>query len=175
MGRMSNRTRTIVYSGMLAAAYIVLTLALAPISYGPLQFRVSEILKSAVLWNPAFAVAFGIGTALANLTSPFGPWDYVAMAVVDTLAALLCYGLRRTPVIGVAVQAVVIAAGVAVFPLHLGGGLPILPSFIGVLVSQLILLLGGYFFLWRQVGPTVFGVPDADNGAADRSGFGEDK
>ena len=154
---MSNRTRTIVYSGMLAAAYVVLTVALAPISYGPLQFRVSEVLKPAVLWNPVFAIAFGIGTGLANLASPFGPWDYIAMSVVDAVAALLCWGLRRMPVIGVTLQAVVISVGVAVFPLGFGGGFPFVPTFLSVLVSQLILLVGGYFFIWRKIGPILFG------------------
>lgn len=154
---MSNHTRTIVYSGVLAAAYVVLTQALAPISYFQIQFRVSEILKPAVLWNPVFAVAFGVGTFLSNLTSPFGAWDFIAMALVDTAAALICWSLRRWPVAAVAVQAVLISAGVAVFPLHFGGGLPIVVSFLSVLVSQSILLIGGYMLLWRKAGPILFG------------------
>jgi uncharacterized membrane protein len=154
---MSNHTRTIVYSGVLAAAYVVLTLALAPISFFQFQFRVSEFLKPAVLWNPVFAVAFGVGTFLANLTSPFGAWDFVAMAFVDALAALACWRMRRHPVVAVTAQAVLISAGVAVFPLHFGGGLPILPSFVSVLASQLILLVGGYYLIWRKAGPTMFG------------------
>ncbi len=154
---MSNHTRTIVYSGVLAAAYVVLTLALAPISFLQIQFRVSEALKPAVLWSPIFAVAFGIGTFLANLTSPFGAWDFVAMAVVDAVAALVCWWMRRWPVVAVAVQAVLISAGVAIFPLHFGGGLPIVPSFLSVLASQVVLLVGGYYLIWRKAGPILFG------------------
>jgi len=153
---MSNHTRTIVYSGVLAAAYVVLTLALAPISFLQIQFRVSEILKPAVLWNPVFAVAFGIGTFLANLTSPFGAWDFVAMALVDAVAALVCWWMRRWPIVAVAVQAVLISAGVAIFPLHFGGGLPIVLSFVSVLATQLILLVGGYYLVWRKAGPILF-------------------
>lgn len=153
---MSNHTRTIVYSGVLAAAYVVLTMALAPISFLQIQFRVSEILKPAVLWNPVFAIAFGVGTFLANLPSPFGAWDFIAMAVVDAVAALVCWLLRKWPVPAVAIQAILISAGVAIFPLHFGGGLPILASFLSVLVSQLILLIGGYFLIWRKAGPILF-------------------
>ena len=154
---MTDRTRIVVYSGVLAAAYVVLTWAVAPLSFGPIQFRVSEILKPAVLWHPAFALAFGVGNGIANLMSPFGPWDYIAMSVVDTVAALLCYVLRRQPLVGVTVQAVVISLGVAVFPLGFGGGLPVLPTFLSVLVSELILLIGGYHLIWRKAGPMLFG------------------
>jgi uncharacterized membrane protein len=154
---MTDRTRIVVYSGVLAAAYVVLTWAVAPLSYGPIQFRVSEVLKPAALWHPAFALAFGVGNGIANLYSPFGPWDYLAMSAVDAGAALLCYFLRRIPLVGVIVQAIVISAGVAVFPLGFGGGFPFLPTFVSVLVSELVLLVGGYYLLWRKAGPTLFG------------------
>ena len=141
--------RVWVYGGLLAAAYYVLTVALAPLSYGPVQFRVSELLKPAALLHPAFALAFGFGNLLANLTSPFGAWDFIAMALVDALAAWLCWTLRARPWLAVAVQAVVISLGVAVFPLGLGGGLPFTPSFVSVLASELVLLLVGYATIWR--------------------------
>jgi len=142
-------TRTITRCGAVAALYVVLTLALAPISYGPVQFRVSEMLKPLALFDPAMALAFALGTCLSNLASPFGPWDYVAMALVDAVAALICWRLRRCPWGSLVIQAVIISAGVAVFPLGLGGGLPVLATFPGVLVSQLIILLVAYAVIWR--------------------------
>ncbi len=154
---MSDRTRIIVYGGVLAAAYAVFTWVLQPISYGPVQFRVSELLKPAALFSPVFAIAFGIGNGMANLLSPFGAWDFVVMSVVDTVAALTCFALRKIPLVGVTVQAVMISLGVAVFPLHFGGGMPILPNFILVLISEMILLVGGYYFIWRNIGPILFG------------------
>ena len=141
--------RILVYGGLLAAAYFVLTVALAPLSYGPIQFRVSELLKPAALLHPAFAVAFGLGNGLANLTSPFGAWDFLVMSLVDALAAYLCWRLRSRPWLAVTVQAVVISLGVAVFPLGMGAGLPFIPSFGSVLASELVLLLGGYALIWR--------------------------
>jgi uncharacterized membrane protein len=38
------KTRRIVFSALIAALYAALTYFLAPISYGPIQFRVSEIM-----------------------------------------------------------------------------------------------------------------------------------
>lgn len=141
---MQNRTRVIAYAGLISAAYFLSTVAFAPISYGPIQFRVSELLKPLALVHPMFAIAFAIGNGMANLFSPFGPWDYIAMPIVDCIAALLCYWLRRWPIIAVTMQALVISLGVAVFPLGLGAHFPFLPTFISVLISELILLLVGY-------------------------------
>lgn len=145
----SSSVRVWVYGGVLAAAYAVLTVALAPLSYGPVQFRVAELLKPAALLHPAFALAFGLGTGLSNLASPFGAWDFIAMPLVDALAAWLCWSLRARPWLALTVQAVVISLGVAVFPLGLGGGLPFAPSFVSVMVSELVLLLVGYAVIWR--------------------------
>jgi uncharacterized membrane protein len=147
---MASRSRIIVYSAVLAAAYFVITISLAPFSYGPIQFRVSELLKPAALLHPAFAIAFAIGNGLANTLSPFGWYDYVLMSIVDGGAALLCWSLRRWPWLAVTVQAVVISAGVAAFPLGLGAQLPFVPTFLSVLVSELILLLVGYAVIWRN-------------------------
>lgn len=135
---------------IVAAACVAGTLALAPISYGPLQFRVSEVLKALALIHPSYAIALGLGTFLSNLMSPFGVYDWAVMPVVDVAAALLCYRLRRWPIPALLVQAVLIAAGVAVFPLGLGGGFPFELSFISVLVSEVVLLLVGYW-LYRML------------------------
>jgi len=132
-----------------AAAYVVLTLALAPVSFGPLQFRASEFLKPLALFDPALALAFALGTGLSNLASPFGPWDYIAMPLVDAVAALLCWRLRRWPWASLVAQAGVIAVGVAVFPLGLGGGLPVCATLPGVLASQLVILLMAYAIIWQ--------------------------
>ena len=145
----------IALGGMLAAAYVVVTLAFAPLSYGPLQFRVSEMLKPLALFHPAFAIAFGVGNGIANFASPFGFYDWFFMAFVDAGAALLCWWLRRWPWLALAVQAVVISAGVAMFPLGMGAGLPFLPTFIAVLIPELVLLFVGYGVIWRRYGPEI--------------------
>lgn len=150
---MASRTRLIALAGVMAALYVVLTWGLAPISYGPVQFRVSELLKPLALFHPAFALAFGVGNGIANIASPFGWYDFVLMAFVDAGAALLCWWLRRSPWLALTVQAAVISAGVALFPLGMGAGLPFLPTFVAVLVPELVLLFVGYGVIWRRYGP----------------------
>jgi hypothetical protein len=140
----TSKARLIVYSGMTAAAYAVLTIALAPISYGPLQFRVASLLKPLALVSPEMCIGLAVGVGLSDLASPFGAWDFVAMPVVSLVAALLAYSLRRLPWLAMVVQAAIVAAGVAVFPLHMGGGIPIWPTVLFVFVPECALYLAGY-------------------------------
>ncbi len=94
-------TRRLTEAGVIAALYAALTLLLPVVSFGPLQFRLSEILT--VL--PAFTVAAvpgltvgcllanGFGLALgANLA---GAWDLLVGTSATLIAALLAYALRR--------------------------------------------------------------------------------
>lgn len=154
-------------SGVLAAAYFVLTVVDFPLAFGPIQFRLSELLKPAALYHPAFAFAFGIGNFFANLSSPFGPWDYIGMSLVDTGAALTAYALRRRPWIAITVQAVLTSLGVAILPLGIAGGFPIVPTFASVLVSELILYYLGYAVIWRKYGYLLVGKrPDTSGVSA---------
>ena len=149
---MENRTRIIVMVGLIASVYVVLTLALAPISYGPIQFRVSELLKPLALLHPAFSIAFGIGTGMSNIFSPFGPYDYIIMPFVDIIAALVCYVLRKNVMLALSAQSLIISIGVAFFPLGLGGNLPFIPTFFFILIPETILIYVGYFVIWKKYG-----------------------
>lgn len=145
----ASTSRIIVYAALTAAAYAVVTIALAPISYGPIQLRVAGLLKPLALLSPIMGLGLAVGVGLANLTSPFGAWDFVAMPIVSYLAALVAYSLSRLPWLAMVVQAAIIAVGVAVFPLYLGGGIPVWPTVAWVFVSECSLYLIGYALLRR--------------------------
>lgn len=139
--------RVIVYAALTAAAYAVATLALAPLSYGPLQLRASGLLKPLALLSPTIGLGLAVGVALTNIMSPFGAWDFVAMPLVSYGAALVAYRLRRLPWIAMVIQAAIIACGVALFPLYLGGAIPIWPTVLWVFVPECALYLIGYVVL----------------------------
>ncbi len=82
-----NNTRFIVRAAVIAAAYCALTLVLTPISYGPLQVRVSEALTVLPLLFPEAIPGLAVGCALANI--PMGAWD-VAVGTFATLIAAVC-------------------------------------------------------------------------------------
>jgi len=101
--------------GVVAALYAAVTMVLNPLSYGPLQLRVAEILKPLVIWEPHLIPAFVIGNFLGNLTSPFsGPWELIFMPTANLVGASLCRVVgRRAPAAGAALYAFVIAAAVS--------------------------------------------------------------
>lgn len=143
-------TRAIVRAGMIAAAYWIVTVALAPISYGPVQLRLSGLLYPLALFAPEYAVGFGVGVFLANLNSPFGLLDMAVMPLATAAACALAYRLRNWPVFALALHAAITAACVSVFPLGIGAGLPVLMTLPGILASQLIVVFSGWLIIWRN-------------------------
>ena len=87
---MSNKIniRKIAFAGIVAAIYAALTLALAPISYGNVQFRIAEALTVLPFFFPITLPGLFIGCIIANLFSPYGLLDVVAGSTASLLAGL---------------------------------------------------------------------------------------
>ncbi|HKH57665.1 MAG TPA: QueT transporter family protein [Rubrobacter sp.] len=149
--------RRVAIAGVVGALYVVLSLAVAPIAFGPIQFRVGEALKPLVIKYPATIPAFGVGTVIINLFSPFaGMLELVFMPLVDVTGGIICYLVARR--IGGAfgtyfaslIYALWTAAGVGVV-LTVAAGLPYPLAFASVAVSEIILLLLGNALLVRRI------------------------
>lgn len=103
---MKMNVRFLCESAVVAALYAVLTWVLAPISYGPIQFRISEILVLLVFLNPKYAYAIILGCFVSNTTSSLGWYDMVFGTLATTLAVLPMIKTKRIgiasiyPVIG---------------------------------------------------------------------------
>lgn len=88
-------TQKLVKIAMIAAIYAVLTLVLAPISYGQVQFRISEMLTVLPAFTPLAVPGLTLGCCIANLlgalmgTNPTGYIDAV-IGSAATLGAALC-------------------------------------------------------------------------------------
>jgi uncharacterized membrane protein len=63
----NSRTLRLALSAIIAAAYAAVTIALAPISYGPIQFRISEALTVLPFLLPFTVWGLWVGCILANL------------------------------------------------------------------------------------------------------------
>jgi uncharacterized membrane protein len=142
---------------VVGALYVVLSLIVAPLAYGPLQFRLGEVLKPLVIKYPITIPAFAVGVGLVNLFSPVaGGLELVLMPAVNLVGGVLCWSVARR-VGGTAgtyaaslLFALIIAAGVATV-LHFAAGLPYLVAFGSVAVSEVILLFLGNTVLVRRV------------------------
>ena len=83
-----NITLRLAVSALVAAAYAALTVALAPISYGAVQFRVSEALTVLPFLMPSTVWGLALGCVLANLYT--GSVLDIVFGSLATLLAGLC-------------------------------------------------------------------------------------
>ena len=83
-------SRVLAFSGIIAALYVALTLLFAPISYGQIQFRISEALTLLPVISPAGIPGLFVGCFISNI---FG--GSVIDAVFGSLSSLLAAILTR--------------------------------------------------------------------------------
>ncbi|KQB76943.1 MULTISPECIES: QueT transporter family protein [Clostridium] len=81
----NNTTKRLVRTAVIAALYAVLTLFLAPISYGSIQFRISEIMVLLAFFDPFYIGGLTLGCFVANILGPNGMVD----AVFGTIATFI--------------------------------------------------------------------------------------
>jgi len=153
----SSPARRVAVAGVVGALYVVLSLAVAPFAFGPLQFRLGEVLKPLVIKYPATIPAFAVGVAIVNLFSPMaGALELALMPAVNLIGGALCWFVARRigGTIGTYAAsllfALLIAAGVGAV-LHFAAALPYLASFASVAVSETVLLLAGNTLLVRRI------------------------
>lgn len=85
-------------SAIIAALYAVLTWLFAPISYGSVQFRISEVLVLLVVFNPKYAFALIIGCFVSNITSTLGWYDMLFGTLATTLAIIPMCFIKKMPI-----------------------------------------------------------------------------
>jgi len=85
------KIRLVVYSGIIAALYVVLTLPMAQFAFGPIQFRLAEVLAVLPAFSAGFIPGVSLGCFLANLLNPgnLGPVDIIGGTLATLIAGLL--------------------------------------------------------------------------------------
>lgn len=83
------------YGAAIAAIYTALTFVFAPISFGPIQFRISEALCILPYFTPASIGGLFVGCLLSNLLYMAAPLDVVFGSLATLAGALGSYALRE--------------------------------------------------------------------------------
>ena len=78
-------TKRLTRTAIIAAIYAVVTVAIAPLSYMGVQFRISEILVLLAVFDPLYIGGLTLGCLIANLLGPNGPLD----VILGTLATFI--------------------------------------------------------------------------------------
>ena len=82
-------------AAMIAAIYVVLCIAFAPISYGAIQARVAEALTILPYFTPAAIPGLFIGCLIANLIGGSIMLDIVCGSIATLIGAVGTWMLRR--------------------------------------------------------------------------------
>lgn len=95
MKRKSSKTvYQLAYAAAIAAIYVVLTMVFAPISFGPVQFRIAEALCILPFFTPAAVPGVFVGCFLSNLLCGAAPLDVVFGSLATLIGAFGSYALR---------------------------------------------------------------------------------
>ena len=81
----------LVVGGVIAALYATLCVVFAPISFGPIQFRIAEGLTVLPFFSGAAVPGLFIGCVIANLFSPFGILDVIVGSIASLIGAIGTY------------------------------------------------------------------------------------
>ena len=98
------RIRLIVCSGIIAALYVVLTLPMAQFAFGPIQFRLAEVLTVLPAFAAGYIPGISLGCFLANLLNPnnLGPVDIIGGTVATILAGIFSRILgKKNKILGI--------------------------------------------------------------------------
>ena len=119
-------TAFIARAALIAAMYAALTIALRPISYGLIQFRIAEALTVLSFYTPAAIPGLFIGCLIANIIGPFGILDMILGSLATLIAAYMTYKIRNrylAPLPPVIINALIVGPLVAYYvgvPYYMG-------------------------------------------------------
>ncbi len=130
------RSKKVAKIALYAASYAVLTIILSPISYGPIQVRISEFMTLFPFIDKLAIPGLFIGCVIANLFSPAGWIDVIFGSLFTLIAAYLT---RKMPNVYIApIPPILINAfGVSLY-LHLFFKLPYLLNVLYIGVGETI-------------------------------------
>ena len=141
--------RTWINVALVAAIYVVLTLVLAPLSYGAIQFRLSEMLMILVLYNPIYSISLTVGCLIANFASPMALLD-VGFGTLATLISVIIMIFIKNKALASLVPSVVNGLIIAL-ELKIAYDLPFWLSMVEVFVGEFVVVSIIGLFLFKSV------------------------
>lgn len=138
-------TKNISKNALVACIYAVMTIAIAPLAYSEIQFRLSEIIVFLAFYHKKWTPGLVLGCLIANFMSPLGWYDWV-FGTFSTF--LVCITISHTNNRYIAAFLGAVITGLVIgFELHLAFGIPFVLNAIYVFIGELaVLLIGAFIF-----------------------------
>lgn len=133
--------KLVVINAMIAGVYAVLTLAISPLAYSEIQFRLSEVIVFLAFYNRRYIPGLAVGCILANLFSPIGMLDIVFGTISTLIVCIAMYLIKNrylAAVAGAIITGLIIGA-----ELWYAYQIPYLINAIYVAIGELIVLIIG--------------------------------
>lgn len=132
-----NSTIQLIYIGVIAALYVVLSSIFAPLSFGPVQVRIAEILTLLPIMTPLAIPGTFIGCLIANILFGASMMDVILGSLATLIAAILTYILRSNKYVA-AFPPVIVNAFIVAYVLKISAGAPYWMTVFTVGVGQAI-------------------------------------
>ena len=143
------KTSRMARMALIAAAYAVLTLAFPPLSYGPVQLRISEAMCILPFFMGEAVWGLTLGCLIANLIGvSFGmtlPWDILVGTVASFIAACMTSRIKikwLLPLPSVVVNALLVGAMLTYIMLDGAESFPLWYNILTVGAGQAIVCYG---------------------------------
>lgn len=149
---MTTNIKKLVTTALVAAIYATLTLALGAISYGPVQFRIAEIMVLLPFIRKDYIWGLTIGCFIANIIGPYGVPDIIFGTTATFLSVYAVYltskimNDKKFALLVASIWPTVINAIIIGIMLNIFFGLPLILSIAQVGFGQFVVI-------------TIIGVP----------------
>ena len=129
--------KVIARTGIVAALYMVGTLAVEPLAFGAIQLRFSEVMVLLAFIDPIYSVGLIIGCAISNLYSPVGAVD-VIFGTLGTVVAVI--GVSKSKSLLMATIWPTLSMTIVTIGISLGVGIPYFPTLLTVMIGEFIVV-----------------------------------
>lgn len=155
---MKQQTKSLTRLALITALYVVLSLVVAPFSFGPVQVRLGEILNLLVVFDKRIIYALALGCAIVNMFSPLGIVDVVVGTLSTIVSLTLTYWLTKRVAsipkkLGIATVVVTLMMWPVALELFALSHMPFWATYVSVMIGECIALLVGdvlFYFIAKK-------------------------
>ncbi|TLQ05209.1 QueT transporter family protein [Pediococcus stilesii] len=147
-------TREIVLSAIIAALYVAITFVFSAISYGPVQFRIAEMLNCLIIYDKRYIWGITLGVLISNLQSTLGIIDITWGTLTTVITLTVVYFVtkkitdRRVQLAICVLITTVLMGFLVAFELTYVLKSPFLYTWLTVSLGELVVMLAGAFVIY---------------------------
>lgn len=157
-----SHTQSLVRGALITALYIVLTFLVAPVAFGPIQFRISEVVNFLGLYNKRYIYSITLGVLFVNFYS-YGIVDmivggtstFIFLCLAKRLGHLISSGFKHSSIDPMIINYIVLIIVFSLSMFTIAGMLVLLgveaafwPVYISLAISQAVVMAIGAFIIY---------------------------